>query len=101
MLLIIILIGNALSYLGRCADLRETADTIAKMGFKMFLNITPQVTNWSASGDAFSLILDPNPLTEFVELPDDKHKLNYSNMLCGVIRGALEMVSAKGYHSLA
>lgn len=50
------------------------------------------MTNWSASGDALSLVLDPNPLTEFVELPDDKHKLNYSNMLCGVIRGALEMV---------
>ena len=58
----------------------------------MFLNISPIVTNWSASGDAFSLILDPNPLTEFVELPEDKQKLNYSNILCGVIRGALQMV---------
>jgi len=59
----------------------------------MFLNIAPVVTNWSPSGDTFSLLLDPNPLTEFVELPEDKYKLNYSNILCGVIRGALEMVS--------
>lgn len=77
---------------GRCTDFRETAETISKSGFRLFLNMTPTVVNWSPSGDAFSLLLDPNPLTEFVELPDDKHKLNYSNILCGVIRGALEMV---------
>lgn len=78
--------------LGRCTDFRETAETIAKSGFRMFLNVVPAITNWSPSGDAFSLILDPNPLTDFVELPEDKQKLNYSNILCGVIRGALEMV---------
>ncbi|KAF6039768.1 TRAPPC3 [Bugula neritina] len=82
----------ARSNTGRCNDFRETAETIAKVGFRMFLNIAPVVTNWSPSGDTFSLLLDPNPLTEFVELPEDKYKLNYSNILCGVIRGALEMV---------
>ncbi|XP_067947007.1 trafficking protein particle complex subunit 3-like [Watersipora subatra] len=77
---------------GRCSDFRETAETISKAGFRMFLNIAPTVTNWSPSGDTFSLLLDPNPLTEFVELPEERQKLNYSNILCGVIRGALEMV---------
>ena len=77
---------------GRCSDFRETAEAISKTGFKMFLNITPSVTNWSPSGDTFSLLLDPNPLTEFVELPEERQKLNYSNILCGVVRGALEMV---------
>ena len=33
-----------------------------------------------------------NPLAEFVELPPQYQGLNYSNLLCGVIRGALEMV---------
>ena len=37
-------------------------------------------------------ILEDNPLTDFVELPEQLSALKYSNLLCGVIRGALEMV---------
>jgi hypothetical protein len=43
--------------------------------FKMFLGITAQVTNWSADGNEFSLVLDENPVTDFVELPDEYSKL--------------------------
>ncbi|KAJ3310875.1 transport protein particle 22 kDa subunit [Boothiomyces sp. JEL0838] len=76
----------------KCVDFRETADQIAKVGFKIYLGITPQVSNWSGDKE-FSLILDENPLAEFVELPDGLiQELWYSNVLCGVIRGALEMV---------
>ncbi|XP_019623494.1 PREDICTED: trafficking protein particle complex subunit 3-like isoform X2 [Branchiostoma belcheri] len=82
----------ARSSVGRCHDFRETADVIAKVGFKMFLGITPTVANWSPAGDEFSLVLDNNPLKEFVELPDGHQNLNYSNLLSGVLRGALEMV---------
>lgn len=78
----------------------------------MFLNITPSVTNWSQDHKEFSLVLDENPLAEFVELPPDilqpkdestdmssseplkqTSSLWYSNILCGVLRGCLEMVS--------
>lgn len=38
-------------------------------------------------------ILEDNPLTDFVELPEQLSSLRYSNLLCGVIRGALEMVN--------
>lgn len=82
----------ARSNVGRCHDFRETADVIAKNGFKMFLGITPTVTSWSAAGDEFSLVFDQNPLAEFVELPNDHNQLWYSNILVGVIKGALEMV---------
>ena len=58
----------------------------------MFLNTTPTVTSWSADAKEFSLILDENPLAEFVELGPAQEGLYYSNILCGVIRGALEMV---------
>ncbi|RIA92217.1 putative TRAPP complex component Bet3 [Glomus cerebriforme] len=80
--------------LGRCADFRETAEVISKIGFKIFLNITPTVTNWSSNNKEFSLIFEENPLAEFVELPDDgaADELWYSNILCGVLRGSLEMV---------
>lgn len=79
----------------RCANLRETAETISKIGFKIFLNITPTVTNWTADNKQFSLIFEENPLADFVELPDDgraQDELWYSNILCGILRGALEMV---------
>jgi len=40
------------------------------------------------------LTLDDNPLAEFVELPEEALEggLWFSNVLCGVLRGALEMV---------
>lgn len=80
---------------GRCTNFRDTAEIISKVGFKMFLNIVPTVDRWTADGRQFSLIIDDNPLAEFVELPDDgrAHKeLWYSNVLAGVLRGALEAV---------
>jgi trafficking protein particle complex subunit 3 len=61
----------------------------------MFLNITPTVTNWTQDNKSFSLLFDENPLADFVELPDDgkaQDELWFSNILCGVLRGALEMV---------
>ncbi|MCJ1273064.1 transport protein particle 22 kDa subunit [Puttea exsequens] len=79
----------------RCANLRETAEAISKIGFKIFLNISPTVTNWSADNKQFSLIFEENPLADFVELPDDgkaQDELWYSNILCGILRGALDMV---------
>ena len=85
----------AKSNTGQCSNLRETAEMISKVGFKVFMNITPTVTNWSADSKTFHLVFEDNPLADFVELPDDgraQDELWYSNILCGVIRGALEMV---------
>nr|CDS31009.1 Trafficking protein particle complex subunit 3 [Hymenolepis microstoma] len=73
---------------GRCADFKETATQLVN-GFKLFLGFSPTVTKLSPSGDEFSLILDSNPLTEFVDLPADHPKLLYSNVIAGAIRGAL------------
>ncbi|KAJ3725796.1 transport protein particle complex subunit [Lentinula raphanica] len=101
----------AKSNLGRCSDFREVGEVVAKVGFKSFLNISPSITHHappaptsptrptstsqaSSTGSSFSLIFDENPLAEFVELPEDALEggLWFSNVLCGVIRGALEMV---------
>lgn len=76
---------------GRCYDFKDTADKI-QTGFKIFLGITPTITNWSVTGDEFSLLFETNPLTEFVELPDNCLHLKYCNILPGVLRGACEMV---------
>lgn len=77
----------------RCSDFRDAAEKIAKVGFKIFLNVTGTVANWNTEGTECSLILEDNPLTDFVDLPESCNKLSYCNMLCGVIRGALEMVN--------
>ncbi|KAJ7063474.1 transport protein particle complex subunit [Mycena amicta] len=87
-------------------------EVVAKVGFKSFLNITPAVNHGpmqpppspgrpastgpmqSSTGSSFTLTFDENPLAEFVELPEEALEggLWFSNVLCGVIRGALEMV---------
>ncbi|KAE8213924.1 hypothetical protein CF327_g2643 [Tilletia walkeri] len=127
----------ARSGLPRCTDFATVGQVVAKVGFKMFLNVSPAVntvinptaTTSSTTGDGgtssassmgaqpqsnagaaaggttasttssqtiqeFALTLDENPLAEFVELPPDARAkgLWFSNVLCGVIRGALEMV---------
>ncbi|KAJ2013154.1 hypothetical protein GGI03_000165 [Coemansia sp. RSA 2337] len=80
--------------LERCSGFSATAEVIAKIGFKLFLNVVPTVTNWSADAKEFSLILDDNPFNDFCELPPKAvaDGLWYSNVLCGVLRGALEMM---------
>lgn len=76
-----------------------------QVGFKAFLNITPTISHSPAPASVppgtpassyFTLTLDENPLAEFVELPDEALEggLWFSNVLCGVLRGALEMVRA-------
>ena len=92
---------------------------VLQVGFKTFLNITPSISHHSAPppgsstastpqrtsnppapstgpGSSFVLTFEENPLAEFVELPEEALEggLWYSNILCGVLRGALEMVSS-------
>mmetsp|Transcript_16111 Transcript_16111/g.48272 ORF Transcript_16111/g.48272 Transcript_16111/m.48272 type:complete len:172 (+) Transcript_16111:347-862(+) len=77
----------------KCGDFKETAENIAKVGFKMFLNTTATVVNWNADNTECGLVLEDNLLIDFVELPEACSKLSYCQLLCGVIRGALEMVN--------
>src|SRR6266404_458516 len=96
----------------------DAVGILLQVGFKTFLNITPSITHLSAPlpgsstastpqrssnppaassgpGSAFVLTLEENPLAEFVELPEEALDggLWYSSVLCGVLKGALEMVS--------
>lgn len=68
-------------------------NAFVQVGFKMFLGVTASVTNWDADGTCCSIVLEDNPLADFVELPDACQGLCYCNILGGVVRGALEMVS--------
>ncbi|KAJ1491084.1 trafficking protein particle complex subunit 3 [Baffinella frigidus] len=81
--------------LGACADLRETAEVMSKVGFKMFLGVAANVAGWNQAETEFSLLLQENPLTDLVELPEELRGLKYCNVLCGVLRGALEMINLR------
>ncbi|XP_053552511.1 trafficking protein particle complex subunit 3-like protein [Bombina bombina] len=77
----------------KCRSYSETVDIIAKVAFKMYLGITPTLIGDNVGGNEFSLILEKNPLVEFIEeLPTGRSSLSYCNLLSGVIRGALEMI---------
>lgn len=79
--------------IGRCSSFKDTADVIAKQAFYMFLNVQASVANWTSDGQEFSLVMTDIPLADFVELPEEYKDLKYCSLLCGVIRGALEMVN--------
>ncbi|GAA6042817.1 hypothetical protein JCM8097_004443 [Rhodosporidiobolus ruineniae] len=85
--------------LGRCKDFAEVGEVMSKVAFRALLSITPTVVQHPAAPPsqpqpAFSLVFDDNPLTEFVELPEEAVEggLVYCKILEGVVRGALEMV---------
>ncbi|EME29655.1 Trafficking protein particle complex subunit 3 [Galdieria sulphuraria] len=83
----------AKSGISNCSSFEESAEIISRVAFKMFLGIRATVSNWNSEHNSCSIIFDENPLAEYVELPPEyTHSLFYSNLLCGVIRGALEMV---------
>ena len=77
----------------RCKSFRETADTIAKVAFKMYLGLTAEVHSWDKNATACSITIPDSAFTDFVELPEEYRKLSYCNIICGVIQGALKMVS--------
>ena len=77
----------------RCANFESTANLVAKVGLKMFLGVNAQVDKWNSEKTACSITLADNPFQSYVELPPSLSKLCYCNLMCGVIRGALEMVN--------
>ncbi|EJT50475.1 transport protein particle complex subunit [Trichosporon asahii var. asahii CBS 2479] len=92
--------------LQRCQTFAETAEVVSKVAFKTFLNITPTVsfpppqvppTAGLKQPCEFVLTLEENPLAEFAELPRDAREggLWFSNVLAGVLRGALEMMQVE------
>ncbi|WVW85389.1 hypothetical protein I302_107427 [Kwoniella bestiolae CBS 10118] len=91
--------------LQRCQSFAETAEVISKVAFRTFLGISPSLSFPPPSNsqqpasnlpqpNEFILTFDENPLAEFAELPRDAREggLWFSNVLCGVVRGALEMI---------
>lgn len=83
----------------RCGGVfKDAVALVAQIGFKFYWNLVPQIANWNADLTECVLVFPAgdNPLEEFVDLPDDLvGRLHYSQVLCGVVRGALQCVNIK------
>lgn len=97
-----------------CSDLRPAAEILAKAAFRVYLNIAQPLTvgEWSEDYTSFSLtfpqlnnggnlqtsssgsVFFDGLGSEWVQLPEAaiKGQLSYYQMLCGIIRGVLEML---------
>jgi len=81
--------------ISHCQNFEHTANVIALVGFKMYLGVEVEVRDWSEDKKSFTLRLNSNPLNDFVEIPAGFENLVFCNLLCGIIRGGLEMVNMK------
>ena len=105
----------ARSGLPKCSTFEECMAVICEVAFKMFLNMQPK---YKMLGEQEAVItLTENPLAEYAVLPksaneylrsskihsyedvwynsSDDEPLYFSNAICGVIEGALEMVQVQ------
>mgnify|MGYP001979337509 CR=1 FL=1 len=70
----------------------------AEVAFAPWLNPVPGDVSAYYAGDEAetrcAIVLESNPLARFAELPPRYRDLSYCQLLCGVIRGALEMIGS-------
>ena len=86
----------------KCTGFKDVSESV-RSAFTMFLGISPTITHSLpppptansalVEPKMFSVVFDENPLAEFVELPESAAGLWFSNVYCGVIRGALEQLN--------
>ncbi len=76
-------------------DFREVIDILARVGFRLYLGTTPTLSNWNADMTSVHLTVGDCLLSDWVELPPSMGELSYFQVLCGVIRGALEMLGMR------
>jgi trafficking protein particle complex subunit 3 len=84
-----------------CKDFKQTMEMIGKVAFKQFLGVYAEVTGWDSQGKSCRLVMKENPLADFVVLPQKySNSLWYTNVVCGIIRGALDMINipVKAYY---
>lgn len=86
---------NAKNEQQRCVDFRDTCETIAGVALRMFLGVGGHCADWNADHTSCLVVMETNPLADFVELPERYRDLSCGQMLCGVIVGALEQVQTR------
>lgn len=77
-----------------CQSFGDSIDTLSRIAFKMFLGIDAESSPDLSSKETFLITFSDNPLNDFVELPENlvASDFRYSNLYCGIIRGAFEQL---------
>ena len=75
------------------ATFKDSIDILKNYAFKYYLDINAEIS--TINQKEYGLIFQDNLLNDFVELPEKYNDLWYSNILCGVIRGAYEAINIK------
>lgn len=76
-----------------CSSFKESVDVLAKVAVKMYLGIDCELVD--LGDNSFALNFPENPLNDFVQLPHDMKQFNYSQIYCGIVRGAFEQLHMK------
>lgn len=62
----------------------------------MFLGVGATTSQWNEDRTECNITFKDNPLADFVVLPPNyQNSLWYSNILCGLIQGSLEIVNLR------
>jgi hypothetical protein len=82
----------------KCGGFKETCEMVSKVGVRMFLNLNCTIENWNESETECHLVFEHlDPFAAFVDVPErfKAERLSYCQLLCGVVRGALESVGTR------
>lgn len=77
-----------------CKKFEHVAEKTCE-GFKIFLGVEAKIDSKSKTDQSFVIQFKENPLTRHIVIPEKYKNLHYSNILCGIIRGALEAVNMR------
>ena len=72
---------------------KEAIEIIRGQAMPFYLNIKVDTITYGMK--EYGLTFVDNPLNDYVELPEKYQDLWYSNILCGVIRGAFEAINIR------
>ncbi|KAL0231987.1 hypothetical protein PCE1_002983 [Barthelona sp. PCE] len=79
----------------RCSSFTETCQILVGSGFMYFFGVSGTILSWNEENSQCVFLLKHNLLNNFVEIPAHLEGLKYNNMLCGVIKGALNAINFK------
>ncbi len=75
-----------------CKSFKEVGGNVIE-AFKLFFGVESKLV--MKNDQEFSITFNQNPLAENVAIPKKYEGLSYSNIYCGIIRGALEAVNMR------
>lgn len=77
---------------GACKNFKDVGVKLIS-AFKMFFGIEAKLN--MKNNQEFTILFNENPLAENVVVPDKYKGLAYSNLICGIIKGALDAVNMR------